>query len=295
MEDFIFDLQRFATTWTLTSKTDNGTTTYTLESSDKKSKLSASSLTELLTKPDDAIAKAQAQGSTTKSTVTSVAKGDTIKLGDAITDKATWTISKDITLDLNGKTFTAPASAVGITIDSGKTLTLKDSGSGGKITGTGSAKQALVCVGTDTGKATLIMQSGTIDVTTTTTLKAYGVQVLGGSTFTMSGGNIKTAAEDTIGVAVGKQEKEYKGKGDTFNMSGRAKIESAFTGVRVYNGGGKFNMSGGTITGSQYGVGNSGNYGYDATTITISDGKITCTKSSVTEAYAQHYGRHYRR
>ena len=84
MTTFIFDLQRFdTTTWTLTATTESGKTTYTL-TAPGKSNITATTLTELFANKG-------------------VTAGDTIQLGVNIITATVATISKNLTVDLNGK------------------------------------------------------------------------------------------------------------------------------------------------------------------------------------------------
>ena len=79
MNKFVFDLQRFATTWTLTQ--ENGKF--------KLGETEYDTLTDALSAVND---------------------GDTVQLGGAVTTSAVAVISKNLTIDLNGNTLTASGS-----------------------------------------------------------------------------------------------------------------------------------------------------------------------------------------
>ena len=122
-------------------------------------------------------------------------------------------ITKNLTIDLNGKTLSATVSA---TISyvlymnaTGKTLTIEDSKTGGRIAGTGSRNNALY--GVFINKGNVKLNSGTIEIvntnTSTTTadrLYATGVYVKEGTTFEMNGGKVigRRAARDAYGIYV---------------------------------------------------------------------------------------------
>lgn len=147
------------------------------------------------------------------------------------------TVNKNITLDLNGHTLSGNNSFLLFEISSGKTFTLRDSGSGGKITGgySGNFGGAFYVMGT------FDMYGGTITGNYAGSLGG-GVYVLRSSTFNMYDGEISgnTAAQNGGGVYV------Y----GTFNMYGGSITNNT---ANTYGGGiyiGKDTPASGTVYGS---------------------------------------------
>ena len=168
----------------------------------------------------------------------------TVTLGADITlTTETLTISRTVTLDLNGKTLArssaddTPDFSV-ITIESGGNLMLTDSSSqgAGKITGGSADYGGGVCV----NGGTFTMEGGSI----TGNYAWNGGGVYNKGTFTMSGGSITRNTADGIG------------------------------GGGVYVDGGSFTMNGGSITGN-YAFDGGGVYVFPRSTFTMSGGSIT--------------------
>lgn len=140
--------------------------------------------------------------------------GSTIKLMrniDLGTLTATQSVTNNITLDLNGKTLSGTVSSSIPRLiymnASGKTLTIKDGKTGGKLSATGSYSNALYCVQINNGN--VILNSGTIEIENTNTsqttadrLYATAVYVNSGKSFTMNGGVVKGTrnARDAYGI-----------------------------------------------------------------------------------------------
>lgn len=142
--------------------------------------------------------------------------GSTLKLMrniDLGTLSAYQSVTANITLDLNGKTLSATVNGtipcVLYVNKAGRTLTIIDSKTGGKISATGARTNALYGVFVNNGN--VVLNNGTIEITNTNTsqttadrLYATGVYVNAGKTFTMNGGTIVShrAARDAYGVYV---------------------------------------------------------------------------------------------
>ena len=211
---------------------------------------------------------------------TAVANGGEVTLGSNITlTNSTLAIpeGKSVTLDLNGNTITANFKGDAITIAG--TLTLKDSGTGGKIThGTdGSSKYMGRGVKVDGG--TFNMYGGSIagnQFNGTGDGRGCGVFVERGN-FNMEGGSIQnnnSTYMNESGSSYGGGV--YVASKATFHMSDGTISNNA---VSFYGGGvyvtGTFTMSGGSITGNQAG-GNGGGVGIE------SKAKFTMTGGSIT-------------
>ncbi len=105
--------------------------------------------------------------------------GDVIELTQDFSLKGNVTVNKDVTLDLNGHTLTAGSYSLKI---GGGDLTIEDSGSDGKITGTG----YIVDMNT-AGGDTVNLESGTLEGTAWTAV----IRVASGDTFNMTGGAVR--------------------------------------------------------------------------------------------------------
>ena len=150
-------------------------------------------------------------------------------------------ITKNVTLDLDGKNLTFPP----MTVAEGGNLTIKDSGNGGTYNGTGANYSVRVKQG-----GVFNLESGTL--TNTSTAKGTSnvvVRVLGG-----------TAAEPVASTA---------------NIKG-GKIVSKGTPVCVAYPGATVNVSGGDLVGSGLAcIAGIGNKGQGGTTINVSGGTLT--------------------
>ncbi|MBP3215647.1 MAG: hypothetical protein J6M58_05385, partial [Clostridium sp.] len=187
----------------------------------------------------------------------------------------------NITLDLNGHTINRNRTAQesnGHVISLSGTLTLKDSGTGGKITGGNNySSEGGAIVVFSGGK--LIMQGGTISGNEASQLNnaggGGGVYVKSGGSFTMSGGSI----EDNIAGFGGGV---YVASDATFTMSGgsisnnradrQTNVNSSGAGVYLA---GSFTMSGGTISGNIAGTHGGGIDMGSGADFTMSGGNIT--------------------
>lgn len=267
MTKFIFDLQRFdGTTWTLTAAVVDGTTTYKLTAAGK-TEISKATLTELFS--DE-----------------TVVAGDTIKLGEDITESKIAGFSKNLTLDLNGHTLARDASLNGnsgnvvVNVTGTNTqLTITDSSE----TGTGKIDALKCATGTTTRSLNIAGTNCTVNLEKVAlTGGEYGALISAGNTLTMNSGSIEGSqyAVDNRG---------------TFNMSGGTVTSTAttFTGKNSDNedttfnsfsvlnrSGATFTMSGGTVNSDSkaiYGLNNSG-------TATISGGTLNGSNSSLYNA-----------
>ena len=169
--------------------------------------------------------------------------GDTVTLLANVNLTSAQAISKQLTLDLNGKTISSTAYRT-IQLNAGADLTVKDSASGGKITNT------------YTGKA----------YPATIYLNAAGTK------FTLEGGTIESDPNVTSlqSVAINSE----KGKACEVNIKGGSVIvpEAATEGRGIVASTNSMTLkiSGGTITGGLHGVD-----AYSGSTVNITGGEIT--------------------
>ena len=189
-------------------------------------------------------------------------------------DDTTITISKDITLDLNGYKIdggNANGNSV-ITVAAGATLTLIDRSAAQTGTITGGQGSNGPCGGGVLNYGTFIMEGGTI---TGNTVGRSGGGVCNAGTFTMTGGAI-----------TGNTATSYYGGGvnneGTFTMEGGTiSGNTAKTGGGVYNTStGKFDMTGGAITGNTATGAGGGVYVYASSTFNMKGGAITGNTAS---------------
>ena len=139
--------------------------------------------------------------------VKAASAGETIVLLDNITLSSVQTISKQLTIDLNGKIISSTAYRT-IQLNTGADLTVKDSGTGGKIDG-----QNKNC-GFDVSGGTLTLDSGSIVNCTDADGDGGAVDVSSQGKFTMNGGAISNCKAGDDGGAIDI------GKGCTFTMNG---------------------------------------------------------------------------
>ena len=119
--------------------------------------------------------------------ISAAESGSIVKLVSDISVSSATSLSKDITLDLNGNTITS--SAILFNIYGNYNLTIKDSGENGAID---VAKDKIVYV--SNGKLTL--EGGALSVHSSSTY-TYGVQVGSSGAFEMNGGSITIPATST--------------------------------------------------------------------------------------------------
>lgn len=159
-------------------------------------------------------------------------------------------ISKNVTLDLNGKNLTLSS----MTVDKGGNLTIKDSGTGGTYNGTGVNNSVYVKRG-----GIFNLESGTLTNSSTDSRTSNVVVWVEGGTAT------KSAAS-------------------TANIKG-GKVESKGTPVFVRDPGATVNVSGGDLVGSGLAcIAGNGSEGMGGTTINISGGTLTANPYDDTSA-----------
>ena len=171
------------------------------------------------------------------------ADGYTFTLLRNVEVTAAATITKTITLDLNGKTLSGAVNNMLTINGTGKTLTIKDSKTGGKVTATiaDNATRSVISL----AKGKLILESGKIQMNATNTgssVVARGVTMASGTTFDMNGGTIEAISaglKPTAVYVVG-----------TFNMTdGTLTTEAGTTtAYTLWINNGTANVTGGTIT-----------------------------------------------
>ena len=163
---------------------------------------------------------------------------DTVRLTGDISISSTLTVNRTVTLDLNGYALTVGGTELDIfSVDENGNLTVKDSGTGGKIDGQN--KNCGFCI----YGGVLTLESGTI-TNCTTDGDGGAVDISDGGKFEMSGGAITNckASDDSGAVDIGK--------GCTFIMnsgtiSGCRADDDA--GAIFIKGNASFVMNGGTI------------------------------------------------
>ena len=163
---------------------------------------------------------------------------DTVRLTGDISISSTLTVNRTVTLDLNGYALTVGGTELDIfSVDENGNLTVKDSGTGGKIDGQN--KNCGFCI----YGGVLTLESGTI-TNCTTDGDGGAVDISDGGKFEMSGGAITNCKATDDGGAVDI------GKGCTFIMnsgtiSGCRADDDA--GAIFIKGNASFVMNGGTI------------------------------------------------
>ena len=159
-------------------------------------------------------------------------------------------ISKNVTLDLNGKNLTLSS----MTVDKGGNLTIKDSGTGGTYNGTGANYSVYVKRG-----GIFNLDSGTL--TNSSTASGTSKVVV-----RVEGGTATTPAASTANIKGGK-------------------VESKGTPVFVRDPGATVNVSGGDLVGSGLAcIAGNGTKGMGGTTINISGGTLTANPYDDTSA-----------
>lgn len=150
-----------------------------------------------------------------------------IKLNENDTETEPVTVTKSVTIDLNGHNLTADTAENGITVSGGATLTVKDSSTNGtgvfKHTATRAEKSAILANGSGNG-AVVNIESGTIEATKGNALKVDNAafHVSGG---TITGGNngIYVATQNASPVCTVSGGKIIcKGNGYALNMDDAA-------------------------------------------------------------------------
>lgn len=203
------------------------------------------------------VATVEAGGNTTYHTTVA----DAFTTANALTNNPTVTmyknagvtseiaITKSMTIDLNGKTISSTlASATGVfNINaSGKTITIKDSDTGGKIDHTASYSGKLYGINFTAGSLDII--GGTIYAKNTTTAnntnyRAYGIYPNGGTSITMSSGAIEAHTPNNpspFGI--------YSEVACTFTMTGGTIIANGMSAARGIYVKGTTNLTDATIT-----------------------------------------------
>ena len=190
--------------------------------------------------------------------------GDTIFANKSFNDSSTPTISKNLTINTNGKQVVLTSGATaGISVASGVTATFTGNGT---ITTSTTTSRIISLFGTSTG----IINGGTYKMPSGTA----AVQTYDTSKLTVNGGTINSSAG---------QSALYHGSSSSVTITG-GKIynNGSYTGVK--NGStGKIYISGGTISGVNYGIWNVNNAG----SFIVSGGSIGCSTSSCSGFYMQ--------
>lgn len=159
-------------------------------------------------------------------------------------------VTKNVTLDLNGKNLTFSY----MTVAKGGNLTIKDSGSGGTYTGTGANHSVYVKQG-----GVFNLESGTL-TNSSTNLKTQYVVVR------VEGGTAATPVASTTNIKGGK-------------------IETKGTPVVVFDPGATVNVSGGELKGSGLAcIAGNGTKGQGGTTINVSGGTLTANAADKASA-----------
>ncbi|MCD8371677.1 MAG: carbohydrate-binding domain-containing protein [Clostridia bacterium] len=195
--------------------------------------------------------------------------GDVIVItAETITLTETITISgKDITIDLNGNTMTNDGAAIDtITVESGATLTIEDSGSNGTIKSTNTEKNAIQNDGTLTVKGGTITGRNGIK-STSGTVTVYGGAITG----TEAQGIYNNGTLYVYGGTITGNNNGISNDGGTatiYDDYGTYITGNNYNGI--YNAG-TLTVNGGTITGYNSGIYNE----TSAATVTVNGGTIT--------------------
>lgn len=159
-------------------------------------------------------------------------------------------VTKNVTLDLNGKNLTFSY----MTVAKGGNLTIKDSGSGGTYTGTGANHSVYVKQG-----GVFNLESGTLTNSSTNPKTQYVV-------VRVEGGTAATPVASTANIKGGK-------------------IETKGTPVVVFDPGATVNVSGGELKGSGLAcIAGIGNKGQGGTTINVRGGTLTANAADKASA-----------
>ena len=246
----------------------------------------------------------------------SAADGATIRLirnnaDISVTDEIV--ISKNLTIDLNGKTINdtqAAAKSVFKFTGSGKTLIIMDSKAGGKINRTASYAGHIYGIYVTAG--TLKIQSGTVRANNTMTgnasSRAEAIWAEGGKT-EVSGGTVEALSANTMsyGFYGNKAEATIEVTGGTITasstntmargiytkgavtISGGSVSGSAVTdSYGVYFAGATLNVTGGSITASSTGSGDCKTFGVNigtGATANIANANITAANTNASSSY----------
>ena len=180
--------------------------------------------------------------STLQTAVDAVTEGQTIKLLDnvTVTDSSSITISgaNSFTLDLNGKTLDGGSGSASLIKHNGSgTLTIQDSGTGGKITSSRAADNIAGTVELSGGNGNLTLLSGTIENTS-----ANGAGIYNNGTGTVS---IQDGAVTANDCGVNNMH------GNVSVSGGEVSANSALA-AAISSSAGKVTLSGGRIYNSIY-------------------------------------------
>ena len=170
-------------------------------------------------------------------------------------------IDGNVTIDLNGNDIDGNGQIGSVVkVNEDANLTLKDSAGDGAVTGGGNVNDRDgKSIGGVYNEGTFNLEGGSIEGNVSKIKDtAAGVTNMNGGTFNMSGGSIK----DNKGEAQWANGGVYNDEESTFNLTGGSiegnKGQYANSGIGtggVYNDGGEFNMSGGTIANNKAGKG----------------------------------------
>ena len=155
-------------------------------------------------------------------------------------------ITNTFTLDLNGKKLTGKCNGSLIYINkSGKTLTIKDSKTGGIIENINNAYEGIAyCVNVNAGL--LVLQSGTLYVENKGASKkrAIGINQVAGMTVTINGGKVEAYGyNDSFGV----YQASNKNNNTTFTMNGGEIYVEGYTNIYGILAYGKVNINDGVV------------------------------------------------
>ena len=184
-------------------------------------------------------------------------KGGYVMLTDDITLSASQEIEANLTLDLAGQTLTINTDGrstgdAGLTVQSGKVVTITDSIGGGKIVTTGSADKYVI-----RNDGTLTLDGGVSVTSTSSTSSAvanYGTMTVENANIT--GGRFAVAAGSTSTTVVNAGEFSnstdkgvvYGGAGATIALNGGSFSTTSKTAVELENGGRLTVKEGASIT-----------------------------------------------
>lgn len=191
-----------------------------------------------------------------------------VRLGSNVTTAESWNVNRDITLDLNGHTYTSTNMLYAIEVESGISFVLDDSSDShtGILTGTAGIRAK-----TEDGKNSIVINGGEVKGGAG---DSTAILVQKGNSITINGGKISgsiTAYGSTLEV-----------------LGGHIEHSRNQPVVNVQDGGGSFVMTGGEIVNSYERTAGVSSFspavsidGADANTaVSISDGSIQCQEGS---------------
>ena len=231
--------------------------------------------------------------------------GATVKLLKDITITSEIALTAAMTIDLNGKTISSnQAAAAGVLKinASGKTVTIKDSGTGGKIDHTANYSGGYM-YGINLTAGTLNITSGTIYAKNTANNRAYGIFANGSTaTITMSNGTVEAESSNSpfglyanaiisltmtggTFIANGDGSRGIYTKGTT-TLTNATITSSGANSHAIFAKSGNLTINSGTYTATGTGTGYA--IYFEAGTVTVNGGKFNGISADIGKRYTDY-------